>query len=81
MVACDVTLLDPAVPNGALKSARLTVECIAEPVRLPEPEMGKSGFWTAVKTKDGWVSFMCDDYPETEDLGEMWLLSLVEEEP
>ena len=81
VVACDVTPLDPAVPNGALKSARLTVECIAEAVRLPEADIGQMGFWTMVRTKDGCVTFMCDEYPEPQDLGEIWLLSLATEEP
>lgn len=66
-----MTPVDAAVSNGAQKSARLTVECIAKFIQFPEAEVGGwEGFWTQVGTKDGWVTLMCDGYHEPQFLGD-----------
>lgn len=82
VVACDVTPLDSDVPYGALKSARLVVECVAERITFPDAEGDPVGYSTTIKTEDGTVwYFMFDDDPRPQDVGEVWLLSLAMEEP
>jgi hypothetical protein len=82
VLACDVTPVDPEVPNGAIRSTRLTVQCISELVKVPDPEDNAVDYLRSrLRTSDGSVDFLFDDDPRPRGLGKMWLLSIAWEEP
>ncbi len=82
VLACDVTPASLEVPNGALKSARLTIECVAQEVEVPNPEDDSAdSHWKELPTRDGTVEFHFDDSPRPPGIERMWLLSVAYVEP
>lgn len=82
ILACDVTPVDPEAPNGAVKSARLTIQCIAEEITVPDSKYNDiSARGERLQTRDGSVDFSFDDDPRPRNLKKMWLLSIAWEEP
>lgn len=81
VLACDITPVDPRVPNGAIKSARLTIECAAELVKLPEFRENTTSSEVKLQTSRGNVYFIFDDNPRPHTLKKIWLLTLGSEEP
>lgn len=77
-----MTPLDPNVLYGALESARLVVDFIAERIIFPDAEGDPVGYSVTIKTEDETVCyFMFDDDPRPEGVHELWLLNLAMKEP
>ncbi|PLN77560.1 heterokaryon incompatibility protein-domain-containing protein [Aspergillus taichungensis] len=77
VVSCEVIPVHEDLPHGAIKSAQLTVKCIAELV-----DLGDSDFENVSCTvSSGSVSIDFDDSPKPRDVREVWLLYINDEEP
>ncbi|GKZ18367.1 hypothetical protein AbraIFM66951_000925 [Aspergillus brasiliensis] len=77
VVSCEVVPVHEDLPHGAIKSARLTVKCIAELVDLGDPEAEK----VSCTVSSGEVDFEFDDSPRPRDIREAWFLYINDEEP
>ncbi|OJJ55666.1 hypothetical protein ASPSYDRAFT_48874 [Aspergillus sydowii CBS 593.65] len=77
VVSCEVIPVHEDLPNGAIKSAKLTVKCIAELVDLGAPESEDVSFTVS----SGGVNLVFDDSPRPRDIRKAWLLSINDEEP
>ncbi|KAJ5827534.1 hypothetical protein N7447_004297 [Penicillium robsamsonii] len=77
VVSCEVIPVHEDLPNGAIKSARLTVKCVAERVDLGDPESED----IRCKVSSGLVSLEFDDSPRPRDIRKAWLLYINDEEP
>jgi hypothetical protein len=82
ILACEVVPSNPQFPNGAIKSAKLTLECAAEEVSVTiEDDFKVSQITGNLRTNDGCVDFIFDDEPKPPGIDKMWLLSIAWEEP
>ncbi|KAJ4019557.1 hypothetical protein NW766_003292 [Fusarium irregulare] len=83
VVGCDIVPMDLQIPNGSIKSARLTIECVSELIKVSEAQRAASSNSCVgnMKTSDGSVQFIFDDAPQPQDVEELWLLSIAMEEP
>ncbi|PLB35024.1 HET domain-containing protein [Aspergillus candidus] len=77
VVSCEVIPAHEDLPNGAIKSAQLTVKCIAELVDLGDSESE----FASCAVSSGSVRIEFDDSPRSQDIREVWLLYVNDEEP
>ncbi|PKY08883.1 hypothetical protein P168DRAFT_25758 [Aspergillus campestris IBT 28561] len=77
VVSCEVIPAHEDLPNGAIKSAQLTVKCIAELVVLG----GFESEYASCAVSSGSVRVQFDDSPRSRDIREAWLLYINDEEP
>ncbi|KAH6622140.1 heterokaryon incompatibility protein-domain-containing protein [Boeremia exigua] len=86
-IACDVALVDPALPFGAVKSASLTLECVAEEVKMSDIKENASssaqvlGVLYLASVRGYSATFVFDDDPIPEGLDKVWMLIIGSEEP
>jgi hypothetical protein len=83
VVACDVVPIDPEAPNGAIRSAKLTLECITEEVSIADfkNDATDSNIIGNLRTSDGSIHFVFDDEPRPQGLNKIWILSIAKECP
>ncbi|KAF7503530.1 hypothetical protein GJ744_003642 [Endocarpon pusillum] len=69
VMAVDIVPQEEALPNGAIKTAKITLSCPAKELQVPND-------WNCDER-----SFFFDDEPRPLEIGKMWLLTLMAEEP
>jgi hypothetical protein len=70
-------------PNGAIRSAQLTLKCITEEVKISDIENNATNLNIIgnLRTCNRSVYFVFDDDPRPRGLNKMWLLSIANECP
>lgn len=79
VVSCEVVPVHEHLPNGAIKSAQLTIKCIAELITLGDLKSQDASCTVSVSNGD--AKFEFDDSPRPLDIRTVWLLQINEEEP
>ncbi|GLA25380.1 hypothetical protein AnigIFM63326_002080 [Aspergillus niger] len=77
VVSCEVIPVHKDLPNGAIKSAQLTVKCIAELVDIE----GIDSENVFCRASSGEVDLAIDDSPRPQHLTKAWLLYINDAEP
>ncbi|KAM0193567.1 hypothetical protein ACHAPA_010501 [Fusarium lateritium] len=77
VVSCEIVPEHEDLPNGAIKSAKLTLKCIAELIDLGDPRSQDASY----KVSSGPIKFVFDDSPRPEHIRKAWLLYINDEEP
>lgn len=77
VVSCEVIPVHEDLPNGAIKSAQLTIKCIAELVDFGDADTE----YASCTVSSGPVNVEFDDSPRPRDIKSAWLLYINDHEP
>ncbi|KAL8326711.1 hypothetical protein RB597_003157 [Gaeumannomyces tritici] len=77
IISCEVVPVSPDVPNGAIRSGTLVINCKAEEFTVPDHELASD----LMSARFERFSFDFDDYPRPQGVNKVWLLTIAQEEP